>query len=72
MGKRWPGHRAGQFALVTFDRVEGAHPFSLSCADNATGQLSFQIKALGDYTRKIPAAVAQWPGGDARRPLWSF
>ena len=54
MGKRWPGHRAGQFALVTFDRVEGAHPFSLSCADNATGQLSFQIKALGDYTRKIP------------------
>jgi predicted ferric reductase len=54
MGQRWPGHRAGQFALVTFDRTEGAHPFSLSCADNATGQLSFHIKALGDYTRKIP------------------
>jgi predicted ferric reductase len=54
MGKRWPGHRAWQFALVTFDRVEGAHPFSLSYADNATGQLSLQIKALGDYTRKIP------------------
>jgi predicted ferric reductase len=54
MGKRWPGHRAWQFALVTFDRVEGVHPFSLSYADNATGQLSLQIKALGDYTRKIP------------------
>ncbi|SHM00676.1 ferredoxin reductase family protein [Vreelandella subglaciescola] len=54
MGNRWPGHRAGQFALVTFDRIEGAHPFSLSCANNASGQLSFQIKALGDYTRKIP------------------
>lgn len=54
MGKRWPGHRAGQFALVTFDRIEGAHPFSLSCADDDSGQLSFQIKALGDYTRKIP------------------
>ena len=54
MGKRWPGHRAGQFALVTFDRFEGAHPFSLSSADNGSGQLSFQIKALGDYTRELP------------------
>lgn len=54
MGKRWPGHRAGQFALVTFDRFEGAHPFTLSSADNGSGQLSFQIKALGDYTRALP------------------
>ncbi|MBK1887871.1 MULTISPECIES: ferredoxin reductase family protein [Marinobacter] len=54
MGKRWPGHQAGQFALVTFDRIEGAHPFSLSSADDDSGQLSFHIKALGDYTRKIP------------------
>ncbi len=54
MGKRWPGHRAGQFALVTFDRIEGAHPFSMTCADDTGGQLSFHIKALGDYTRKIP------------------
>lgn len=54
MGKRWPGHRAGQFALVTFDRFEGAHPFSMSSADNGSGQLSFQIKALGDYTRELP------------------
>ncbi|MBQ0832670.1 ferric reductase-like transmembrane domain-containing protein [Marinobacter sp.] len=54
MGKRWPGHQAGQFALVTFDRIEGAHPFSLAGADNDSGQLSFHIKALGDYTRKIP------------------
>ncbi len=53
MGRRWPGHRAGQFALVTFDRLEGAHPFTLSSADNGSGQLSFQIKALGDYTRKL-------------------
>jgi predicted ferric reductase len=53
MGRRWPGHRAGQFALVTFDRLEGAHPFTLSSADNGNGQLSFQIKALGDYTRKL-------------------
>lgn len=54
LGKQWPGHRAGQFALVTFDRIEGAHPFSLSSANQHNGQLHFQIKALGDYTRKIP------------------
>ncbi|MBE0507312.1 MAG: ferric reductase-like transmembrane domain-containing protein [Marinospirillum sp.] len=54
LGKQWPGHRAGQFALVTFDRIEGGHPFTLSSADQHNGQLSFQIKALGDYTRKIP------------------
>jgi len=54
MGKRWPGHQAGQFALVTFDRIEGAHPFSVSSADNDSGQIGFHIKALGDYTRKIP------------------
>lgn len=53
MGKRWPGHRAGQFALVTFDRLEGAHPFTVSSADNGSGELSFQIKALGDYTSQL-------------------
>lgn len=54
LGKQWPGHKAGQFALVTFNKFEGAHPFTLSSADKKNGQLSFQIKALGDYTRKIP------------------
>lgn len=53
MGKGWPGHRAGQFALVTFDRLEGAHPFTLASADTGSGELSLQIKALGDYTGKL-------------------
>lgn len=53
MGQNWPGHRAGQFALVTFDRAEGAHPFTLASADQKDGLLSFQIKALGDYTRTL-------------------
>lgn len=53
LGKNWPGHRAGQFALVTFNSVEGAHPFTLAAAQDH-GQLSFQIKALGDYTRTLP------------------
>ena len=34
---RWPGHAAGQFAFVTFDAAEGAHPFTISSAWQGTG-----------------------------------
>lgn len=51
--KTWPGHRAGQFAWLTFDRREGHHPFTIS-SDGAPGQpISFHIKALGDHTRDL-------------------
>jgi predicted ferric reductase len=50
----WPGHQAGQFAFVTFDRKEGPHPFSLSSAWRDDGKLAFSIKGLGDYTRTLP------------------
>ncbi|MBP6674659.1 MAG: ferric reductase-like transmembrane domain-containing protein [Vitreoscilla sp.] len=46
----WPGHRAGQFAFVSFDPAEGQHPFTIASADRGDHTLSFQIKALGDYT----------------------
>lgn len=49
---RWV-HRPGQFAFVTFDRLEGAHPFTLSNADDGSGRLRFAIKALGDYTAAL-------------------
>lgn len=54
MGQYWPGHKAGQFALVTFDRSEGAHPFTMASADHHNGRLYFHIKALGDYTSTLP------------------
>lgn len=50
----WPGHKAGQFAFVTFDDKEGPHPFSLSSAWCNDGKLAFSIKGLGDYTRTLP------------------
>lgn len=46
-------HRAGQFAFLTADRREGAHPFTVSGADDGTGRVQFSIKALGDYTRRL-------------------
>lgn len=46
-------HRAGQFAFLTADRREGAHPFTVSGADDGTGRVRFSIKALGDYTRRL-------------------
>jgi predicted ferric reductase len=53
-GSRWPGHRAGQFAFVTFDHLEGAHPFTIASAwEGSPRRVVFQIKALGDYTRTL-------------------
>ncbi|THF65076.1 ferredoxin reductase family protein [Pseudothauera rhizosphaerae] len=54
----WRGHRAGQFAFVTFDRGEGAHPFTIASADQSDRRVSFHIKALGDYTRALPQCLA--------------
>lgn len=49
----WRGHRPGQFAFVAFDRIEGPHPFTIACADRGNRTITFQIKALGDYTRGL-------------------
>ncbi|MDR2624907.1 MAG: ferric reductase-like transmembrane domain-containing protein, partial [Zoogloeaceae bacterium] len=54
----WPGHRAGQFLLATFDEREGAHPFTIATDWNdASKGLTLAIKPLGDYTRALPAAL---------------
>lgn len=49
----WRGHRPGQFAFVTFDSGEGAHPYTLANADKGDRHVRFEIKALGDYTRTL-------------------
>lgn len=50
----WPGHQAGQFAFVNLGGVEGAHPFTIASAWRRDGRLTFSIKGLGDYTRRLP------------------
>ncbi|MDO9194916.1 ferric reductase-like transmembrane domain-containing protein [Rhodoferax sp.] len=54
---RWAGHEAGQFAFVTFDEKEGAHPFTISSAWKGDGRIAFIIKGLGDYTHTLSAAL---------------
>lgn len=53
LGSHWPGHRAGQFAFVTCDPAEGAHPFTIASSWTGDGRMFFLIKELGDYTRKL-------------------
>jgi predicted ferric reductase len=53
LARGWHGHRAGQFAFVSFDDKEGAHPFTIASADHGDQTITFQIKALGDYTNGL-------------------
>lgn len=54
---RWPGHRSGQFAFLTLDNREGAHPFTIASAWTQDGKIAFIIKELGDYTRSLSRTV---------------
>jgi predicted ferric reductase len=61
-GTDWPGHKAGQFALLTLDRDEGPHPFTIVSDWTYGAPLRFAIKPLGDYTRTLAGRVR---AGDA-------
>ena len=55
MSGQWRGHQPGQFAFLTTDRSEGAHPYTIASAwDSQQPQLRFVTKALGDHTRCLP------------------
>lgn len=51
---KWAGHKSGQFAFVTLDKGEGAHPFTIASHWNPGKPfLTFFVKGLGDYTDKL-------------------
>jgi predicted ferric reductase len=54
---QWAGHEEGQFAFVTFDKREGAHPFTIATPWKGDGTVGFFIKGLGDYTKTLPAML---------------
>jgi predicted ferric reductase len=80
----WGGHVAGQFAFVTSDKNEGAHPYTIASMWDATERrLVFITKALGDYTSKLhqslkagDAVTVEGPYGcfnfqdDKKRQIW--
>ena len=79
MPPSWPGHRAGQFAFVRFDRAEGAHPFTLASAPQALGDsaqgeplLRLVIKPLGDYTRTLRQHLRVGQSVDIEGPYGRF
>jgi predicted ferric reductase len=50
----WPGHAAGQFAFVTSNVREGAHPYTIASSWNERDpRITFITKALGDHTRRL-------------------
>lgn len=54
IGYNWKGHKEGQFAFLKFKDAEPPHPFTISSAWNSnTDEISFTIKALGDYTNTL-------------------
>ncbi|MEW8509183.1 MAG: ferredoxin reductase family protein [Candidatus Thiodiazotropha sp.] len=81
--QEWPGHKEGQFAFVTFDKKEGAHPFTIASPWKNNGKIFFLIKELGDYTKKLKdtlrkgdSVVVEGPygqfdfQGDKQRQIW--
>ncbi len=60
---RW---RAGQFAFVSAPAagMSEAHPFTIASAPNPDGSLRFGVKALGDWSRRLPGLLV--PGQPLR------
>jgi len=50
---QWQAHQPGQFAFLTFSRLEGAHPFTIASADRGDRTITFFIKGLGDFTKNL-------------------
>lgn len=71
-GVDWPGHRAGQFALLTLDDHEGAHPFTIVSEWTPGAQLRFAIKPLGDYTRTLATRVRAGDAATIEGPYGRF
>lgn len=69
----WPGHRAGQFAFVTFDGKEGAHPFTMASAWHPDERrITFVAKALGDHTTRLPLQLCPGQAVDIEGPYGRF
>lgn len=67
----WPGHAAGQFAFVTFDAKEGAHPYTIASAWDATAR-RIVFKALGDHTSTLREQLKEGDAVSVEGPYGRF
>lgn len=60
VGEGWQGHKAGQFAFVTSNEYEGAHPYTIASGwDPESRNLKFVVKELGDHTRRVSKSLRE-------------
>ena len=65
-------HRAGQYAFLTCDRLEGAHPFTIASADRGCGEVRFSIKALATTPGACRTTWRSAPGSRWEGPYGCF
>lgn len=77
--QHWPGHKAGQFVFVQFDRAEGLHPFTIASAAEALGYsdrgealVRLIIKPLGDYTQTLAQRLQAGQAAEVEGPYGRF
>ncbi|WP_353498930.1 ferredoxin reductase family protein [Vibrio chaetopteri] len=67
----WRGHKAGQFAFLKLGDEE-PHPFTIASYDDHSHQVSFLIKALGDFTADIQNRVTVGQAVEVEGPYGQF
>lgn len=73
MDDNWKGHKAGQFAYLTVDKKEGAHPYTIASAWNKdTKELVFITKALGDHTARLKEILKEGMNVSVEGPYGCF
>ncbi len=66
--------RPGQFGFLRMkvDGLRESHPFTIAAAETPSGQVSFVIRALGDYTQKLIADIQPDMLADIYAPYGRF
>lgn len=67
-------HHAGQFAVATFAGagLSEPHPFTIASAPRADRSLRLSIKALGDFTTRLPKALTLGQEVQIQGPMGRF
>ncbi|MFN3144876.1 MAG: ferric reductase-like transmembrane domain-containing protein [Paracoccaceae bacterium] len=73
-GKTRFAARPGQFAVASFDApgLSEPHPFTLSAPVAEDGSLQITAKALGDWTARLPRALAPGATAQVQGPFGRF